>query len=99
MQQAPSTIAVLFTGEQAAALAAFNQRHPCGLGVEIARDHEDLPEVAEVWRQDSTLPVFFLTPLANGTIEICDPLKYGGEEHVASIEAALALVVAIEEGE
>lgn len=98
MQQSPATIGLYFTAEQSAALLEFTDRRPCGLRIEVARDHDELPEVAEVWRQSGVLPLFFLTPLADGTIELCDPLAPCGGEYLATLDAALARVVEIEEG-
>lgn len=87
-----------FTTEQAADLAVFTLRNSCGLRIEIATDHEELPEIAEVWRQGETLPVCFLKPQADGTVEVRDPAVHDGNEHMASLGAALAHVVEIEKG-
>lgn len=98
MQQSPPTIGLHFTPEQALALVEFTKRRLCGLRIEIATDHEELPEVAEVWRIGWTLPLFFLTPLADGTIELCDPLDHAGDQFLPTLDAALARVVEIEDG-
>lgn len=98
MQQRSATIGLHFTPEQTSALVEFTQRRPCSLYIEIATDHEELPEVAEVFRAGGVLPLFFFTPIADGTIELCDPLSPCGGEYVATLDAALARVVEIEEG-
>ena len=61
-----------FTPEQRAALTTFTERHPCGFRIEIVSDISGAPEIAEAWRHDRSLPLFFLTPLPHGAVEVYD---------------------------
>lgn len=58
-----------------------------------------MPEVAEVWRRNPSLPLFYLRPLPDGAIGLTDPLDYYGEERLPTLDAALSRVVAIEEND
>ena len=61
-----------FTPDQAAAIASFADRRPGGLHAEIVTDDAGETELAEVWQHDRTLPLFALTPLPGGVVEVYD---------------------------
>lgn len=72
MEHSKPALGLRFTPEQRATLTTFTERHPCGFRIEIVSETSGAPEIAEVWRHDRSLPLFFLTPLPNGAVEVYD---------------------------
>ncbi len=72
MPQSKLTIPLRFTPDQAAVIESFAERHPGGLHAEIVTDDAGATELAEIWRHDRTSPLFTLTPLPGGAVEIYD---------------------------
>lgn len=67
-----SPIALRFTQAQVATITSFNDCDPCGLYVEIIAEIPNEPQIAEVWRHDPTVVLFFIMPLPSGDVGIHD---------------------------
>lgn len=92
-----TSAAVSFSVDQLAALMEWAEGGP--LGVSIESGHEELPEVAEFWRQDPTHPAYVASPLPTGLMEVTelDTLdRCGATITVADVSAALAWIEARE---
>lgn len=60
--------------EQIAALVTSMEGSTWGFHVETDAGNPQRPEIAEMWRHDPTLPLFFITPLPSGDVEVYDVL-------------------------
>lgn len=91
-----STAAVSFTVEQLDALMTWAESGP--LGLTIACDHGELPEVAEFWRADQALPAYSAFRRASGAVEVAehDADQAGTCTVVADVPAAIAWIEARE---
>jgi len=67
-----SPIALRFTQAQVATIISFNDCNPCGFYVGIVAEIPNEPQIAEVWRHDPTVVLFFIMPLPNGDVGIYD---------------------------
>ena len=94
MQHKKPAIGPRFTLEQIAALATSMEGSAWGFHVETDAGNPQRPEIAEVWRHHPTLPLFFITPLPNGNVELYDVLHetYRSDP----IEAVLASIIEAE---
>lgn len=65
-------IALRFTQAQIATIISFNNCDPCGFYVGIVAETPDEPQIAEVWRHDPTVVLFFIMPLPSGDVGVYD---------------------------
>jgi hypothetical protein len=72
MQHKASAIGPRFTLEQIAALVTSMEGSAWGFHVETDAGNLQVPEIAEVWRHHPTRPLFFITPLPSGDVEVYD---------------------------
>ena len=72
MVHSESPIALRFTQAQVATIMSFNDCEPCGFYVGIVAETLDKPQIAEVWRHDPTVVLFFIMPLSNGDVGVHD---------------------------
>jgi hypothetical protein len=85
--------ATFFSLAQLDAITAWNAVRPFGFGVRIMTDHENCPEMAEVYRHDSMSPLWFLNAKAGTTV--MTRARHPDEE-VGTVEEALARVLELE---
>lgn len=64
---------------------------PQGFGVRIMTDHEDYPELAELYRHDRMSLLWFLNATEAGTVVITK--ASGAEQELGTVEEALARVL------
>ena len=94
MQHREPIIGPRFTLEQIAALVISTESNDWGFHVETDRDNPQMPEIAELWLHNPTMPLFFITPLTNGDVELYDVVH---ELHkIDPIQEALASINMIE---
>jgi hypothetical protein len=86
--------AMCFSIEQLETIMAWNAARPRGFGVRIMTDHEDCPEMAEVYKHDKMSPLWFLNATGAGTMLMTK--ASGSEEELGTIEDALARVLELE---
>jgi hypothetical protein len=84
------THAIPFSSRQLEMLTAWGDSRPCGLEVRIATDHEELDEVAELFRFGQNYPAYCITAISTGEIDIMD--ADGAVDVVAGLALALAWV-------
>ena len=86
--------AICFSLPQLAVIMAWSTARPQGFGVCIMTDHEDYPELAELYRHDRMSPLWFLNATEAGTVVITK--ASGAEQEVGTVEEALARVLELE---
>jgi len=86
--------ATCFSLPQMAVIMAWGAARPQGFSVCIMTDHEDYPELAELYRHDRMSPLWFLNATLAGTAVITK--ASGADQELASVEAALARVLELE---
>ncbi len=69
---------------------AWAAARPQGFGLRIMTDHEDYPELAELYKHDRMSPLWFLNATLAGTIIITK--ASGADQELATVEEALARV-------
>ena len=74
MQHKEPIIGLRFTLEQIALLVTSTKNNDWGFHITIDGKNPQMPEIAEVWLHDPTLPLFFITPLSGGDVEVYDVL-------------------------
>jgi len=84
----------VFSLPQLKTIMAWNAAQPRGFGVRIMTDHEDCPEMAEVFKHDRMSPLWFLNATQAGTIVITK--ASGSDEEWGTVEEALARVLELE---
>ncbi len=82
--------AVPFSSQQLQTLASWGETRPFGLEVRIATDHEELDEVAEFFRLGQNNPVYWITAVSTGEIDILD--AEGAVDVAAGLDHALQQV-------
>ena len=65
-----------------------------GFSVRIMTDHEDYPELAELYTHDRMSPLWFLNPTLAGTAVITK--ASGADQELGTVEEALARVLELE---
>ena len=90
----PSSKTVAFTLTQLDRLLEWSDERPCGLRVNVVADHEEIEEVAEMFRRDPRSPLYLLKAQETGAVEVdnLDDLPALAPD----LEAALALVERLE---
>lgn len=86
--------AVCFSLGQLEAILAWDAARPRGFGVRVMTDHEDCPEMAEVYKHDKMSPLWFLNATQAGTTLMTK--ASGRNEEVGTVEEALARVLELE---
>lgn len=81
--------ATFFSLAQVAAIVAWNAARPLGFGVRVMTDHEDCPEMAEVYKHDRMRPLWFLNATQAGTTVMTRAC--GLDEEVGTVKEALAV--------
>jgi len=86
--------ATFFSLSQIATLIAWGTTRPRGFALRIMTDHEDYPELAELYKHDRMSPLWFLNATQAGTAVIT---KASGADHeLGTVEAALARVLELD---
>ncbi len=86
--------ATFFSQSQLETIMAWSAARPKGFGISIMTDHEDYPELAELYKHDRMSPLWFLSATQAGTAVI---IKASGvDQELASVEEALARVLELE---
>lgn len=86
--------AICFSLTQLETIMAWDAARPRGFGVRVMTDHEDCPEMAEVYKHDRMSPLWFLNATQAGTMLMT---KASGSEHeLGTVEEALARVLELE---
>ncbi len=86
--------ATFFSLSQLETIMAWSAARPQGFGISIMTDHEDYPELAELYKHDRMSPLWFLSATQAGTAVI---IKASGvDQELASVEEALARVLELE---
>ncbi len=86
--------AVCFSLPQIATIMAWGSALPQGFSVRIMTDHEDYPELAELYKHDRMSPLWFLNATQAGTAVITK--ASGVDQELATVEEALARVLELE---
>ena len=86
--------ATYFSIEQLETIMAWDAARPRGFGVRIMTDHEDCPEMAEVYQHDRMSPLWFLNATGAGTMLMTK--ASGFEKEVGTVEEALARILELE---
>ncbi len=86
--------ATSFSLPQLQALMAWGASRPRGFGVCVMTDHEDYPELAELYKHDRMSPLWFLSATLAGTVVIAR--ASGADQELDTVEAALARVLELE---
>ncbi len=86
--------ATCFSLAQLETIMAWDAARPGGFGVRIMTDHEDCPEMAEVYKHDRMSPLWFLNATEAGTMLMTK--ASGANEELGTIEDALARVLELE---
>lgn len=73
---------------------AWGASRPQGFDVCLMTDHEDYPELAELYKHDRMSPLWFLSATLAGTIVIAR--ASGADQELDTVEAALARVLELE---
>ncbi len=93
---APAAVTI-GSGARTLALAvseAWSAARPKGFGISIMTDHEDYPELAELFKHDRMSPLWFLNATQAGTAVIMR--ASGADQELGSVEEALARVLELE---
>ena len=88
------SVAVCFSLAQLETILAWDAARPRGFGVRIMTDHEDCPEMAEVYKHAKMSPLWFLNATQAGTTLMTK--ASGSEEELDTVEEALARVLDLE---
>ena len=83
-----------FSLSQLKTLMAWGARRPQGFAVRVMTDHEDYPELAELYTHDRMSPLWFLNATEAGTAVITNASAAGQE--LGTVEEALAQVLELE---
>ena len=83
-----------FSLRQMAVIMAWDIAQPQGFDARIMTDHEDYPELAELYTHDRMSPLWFLNATLAGTVVITK--ASGAEQEVGTVEEALARVLELE---
>jgi hypothetical protein len=86
--------AICFSLTQLETILAWDAARPRGFGVRTMTDHEDCPEMAEVYKHDKMSPLWFLNATQAGTTVMTRAC--GRDQEVGTVEEALARVLELE---
>jgi len=86
--------AICFSFPQLETIMAWSASQPRGFGVRIMTDHEDYPELAELYKHDRMSPLWFLNATQAGTAVITK--ASGADCELDTVEAALAQVLELD---
>jgi len=86
--------ATFFSLPQIATLMAWGATRPREFSVRIMTDHEDYPELAELYKHDRMSPLWFLHVTQAGTAVITK--ASGADYELGTVEAALARVLELD---
>ena len=86
--------AICFSLSQLEAIMAWGAGQPQGFAVRVMTDHEDYPELAELYKHDKMSPLWFLHATQAGTAVITK--ASGAEQELGTVEAALARVLELD---
>ncbi len=86
--------ATFFSVPQLKTLMAWGAALPRGFSVRIMTDHEDYPELAELYTHDRMSPLWFLNATQAGTAVITK--ASGADQELGTVEEALARVLELE---
>lgn len=87
--------ATFFSVPELRTIVAWGAGRPLGFGVRIMTDYENCPEMAELSKQGSWRPIWFLNATQAGTTVMTD--ASGADEELGTIEEALARVLELEQ--
>ncbi len=85
--------ATCFSLLQIESIMAWGAARPQGFSVRIMTDHEDYPELAELYTHDRMSPLWFLNATEAGTAVITK--ASGADQELGTVEEALARVLAL----
>ncbi len=88
------TDATFFSLPQLETIMAWGAARPQGFNVRVMTDHEDYPELAELYTHDMMSPLWFLNVTQAGTAVITK--ASGADQELPTIEQALARVLELE---
>ena len=94
MADACQSEATFFSVPQLKIIMAWSSAHPLGFSVRIMTDHEDFPELAELYTHDRMSPLWFLHSTQAGTAVIIK--ASGADQELGTVEEALARVLELE---
>lgn len=86
--------ATCFSLTQLETIMAWDAARPRGFRVRIMTDHEDCPEMAEVYKHDRMSPLWFLNATQAGTMLMTK--ASGSEQELGTVDEALARVLELE---
>ncbi len=95
MATASRPSATVFSLPQLETIMAWGAAHPSGFSVRIMTDHEDYPELAELYTHDRMSPLWFLSATQAGTAVITK--ASGADQELGTVEQALARVLELEQ--
>ncbi len=95
MDTVNSPDATCFSMSQLETIMAWGAAQPRGFSVRIMIDHEDYPELAELFKHDRMSPLWFLNATQAGTAVITK--ASGADQELGSVELALARVLELEQ--
>ncbi len=75
-------------------IMAWGAARPQGFGLCIMSDHQDYPELAELYKHDRMSPLWFLNATQAGTAVITK--ASGAEQELGTVEEALARVLELD---
>ena len=87
-------VATFFSVPQLETVTAWGAAQPQGFSVRIMTDHEDYPELAELYTHDRMSPLWFLNATQAGTAVITK--ASGACQELGTVEEALARVLELE---
>ena len=94
MVTASRTGATPFSLSQLRTLMAWGAARPQGFAVRVMTDHEDYPELAELYTHDRMSPLWFLNATEAGTVMVTK--ASGADQELGTVEEALARVLELE---
>jgi len=86
--------ATCFSLPQLETMVAWGAARPRGFSLCIMTDHEDYPELAELYKHDRMSPLWFLNATQAGTAVITK--ASGADQELATVEEALARVLELD---
>ncbi len=86
--------ATFFSLPQLRTLMAWSATRPQGFGIRVMTDHEDYPELAELYKHDRMSPLWFLNVTEAGTAVITK--ASGADQELGTVEEALARVLELD---
>jgi len=86
--------ATCFSLPQLETMVAWGTARPRGFSLCIMTDHEDYPELAELYKHDRMSPLWFLNATQAGTAVITK--ASGADQELATVEEALARVLELD---